>query len=111
MTYACIAPVILIPGLVFFSMGLLVYKHQLLYVYEQIFETGGLFWPKIYRRWIFAMFISQATLTGMFILKYSYAQVYAELALMLVTLIFKVKMKATYSGTESLAAHLPLELA
>lgn len=42
------------------------------------------------------MFMSQATLTGMFILKYSYAQVYAELALMLITLIFKVKMKATY---------------
>ena len=47
MTYACIAPVILIPGLIFFSMGLLVYKHQLLFVYEQIFETGGLFWPKV----------------------------------------------------------------
>lgn len=111
MTYACIAPMILIPALIFFSMGLLVYKHQLLYVYYPIFESGGLFWPKIYRRWIFALFISQATMLGMFILKYGYAQAYCQIALMIITFIFKMKMKSTYTTSDSVAAHLPLELA
>lgn len=110
MTYACIAPLILIPALIFFSMAFLVYKHQMLYVYIPAFESGGMFWPKIYRRWIFALFIAQATMTGIFILKFAYPQVYAELALMVLTYIYKMKMRSTYTW-DSVAAHLPLELA
>jgi hypothetical protein len=59
MTYAVIAPLILVPCLFFFAMGILVYRHQLLYVYETYFQTGGQFWPKAFRRYIFALFIAQ----------------------------------------------------
>ena len=111
MSYACLAPVILVPAMVFFGMAFVVYKHQLLYVYLPIFESGGLFWPKIYRRWIFAMFVSQATMVGMFLLKYAYAQMYCELALMALTMAFKMKMKNLYTTSTSVSAHLPLELA
>ena len=111
MSYACLAPVILLPAMVFFSMAFLVYKHQLLFVYLPIFESGGLFWPKIYRRWIFAMFLSQATMTGMFLLKYAYAQMYFQLALMVLTMAFKMKMENLYTTSTSVSAHLPLELA
>ena len=111
MTYACIAPIIVIPGIMFFCMGLVCYKHQLLFIYVQVFESGGMFWPKIYRRWIFAMFIAQSTLAGMFILKYAYPQLYCQFALMAITMVFKLKMKSTYTTAHSVAAHLPLELA
>ena len=79
-------------SMVFFGMGYLVYKHQLLFVYLPIYESGGLFWPKIYRRWIFAMFLSQMTMAGIFLLKYAHAQMYMELVLMGLTLAFKTNM-------------------
>jgi Calcium-dependent channel, 7TM region, putative phosphate len=47
MTYACIAPVILVPGLLFFACAQVTYRHQLLYVYEPEFESGGAFFPKV----------------------------------------------------------------
>lgn len=111
MTYGCIAPIIIIPGLIFFGMAFVVYKHQLLYSYIPIFDAGGLFWPKIYHRWIFALLLSQATLTGMFILKYAYRQVYCELALMLLTFIYAMRMDATYNTSRATTSLVPLELA
>lgn len=98
-------------SMVFFGMGYLVYKHQLLFVYLPIYESGGLFWPKIYRRWIFAMFLSQMTMAGIFLLKYAHAQMYMELVLMGLTLAFKTNMETHYTTSTSVSAHLPLELA
>ena len=46
-TYACIAPLSLVAGLCYFAGAAFVYKHQMLYVYEPIFETGGKWWPKV----------------------------------------------------------------
>jgi Calcium-dependent channel, 7TM region, putative phosphate len=43
----------------YFCLAHLVYKHQLLYVYEPAFETGGTFFPKIFRRFIFGVFVAQ----------------------------------------------------
>lgn len=40
--YANIAPLILVAGLCYFGMASFIYKHQLLYVYEPIYETGGM---------------------------------------------------------------------
>lgn len=48
-TYACIAPLSLVAGLCYFAGAAFVYKHQMLYVYEPIFETGGKWWPKVRR--------------------------------------------------------------
>jgi hypothetical protein len=67
--FAVVAPIVLIPCAVFFFLSRIVWTHQFLYVYESAFETGGLFWPKIFRRFVFGLIIAQATITGQFILK------------------------------------------
>ncbi len=108
LTYACLAPLILIAGILFFSMSYVVYKHQVLYVYEPSFETGGSFFPAAFRRFIFALFTAQATMIGMFLLKGGMMQVYAIGALMAATLYFKYKMREMW---EPVAASLPLEIA
>ncbi len=107
MTYACLAPLILIAGVLFFGMSYIVYKHQILYVYES-FETGGSFFPAAFRRFIFALFTAQATMIGMFLLKGGMMQVYAIGALMVGTFYFKFKMREMW---EPVAASLPLEIA
>ncbi len=108
LTYACLAPLILIAGVIFFSMSYVVYKHQILYVYETGFETGGSFFPAAFRRFIFALFTAQATMIGMFLLKGGMMQVYAIGALMVATFYFKYKMREMW---EPVAASLPLEIA
>ncbi|CAN0416813.1 unnamed protein product, partial [Laminaria digitata] len=90
MTYACIAPAVLIPALMFFAMAQLVYRHQLLYVYVPTFESGGSFFPKMFRRWIFALFTAQATMVGMCLLKQGFNQAYSVMFLMVLTYAYKV---------------------
>ncbi|KAH8075619.1 hypothetical protein JL721_1633 [Aureococcus anophagefferens] len=76
MTYCVMSPIILVPGLLFFGWASVVYRHQLLYVYEPIFESGGLLWPRIYRRTLFSIFIMQLTMVGLFFLKHAFSQGY-----------------------------------
>ena len=39
------------------------YKRQLLFVYEPEFESGGIFWPKVYRRMVSALYMQQVKQT------------------------------------------------
>ena len=75
---------------------------------KSVFETGGLFWPKIFRRFVFGLIIAQATITGQFILKEARHQAYATVALMFLTYTFLRKTRARYDGPSS---KLPLEVA
>jgi len=67
--FAVVAPLVLLPCALFCFFSRITWTHHHLYVYESVFETGGQFWPKIFRRFIFGLIISQATITGQFILK------------------------------------------
>ncbi|KAL9188190.1 hypothetical protein ACHAXT_006568 [Thalassiosira profunda] len=106
--FAVVAPVVLIPCAVFCFLSRIVWTHQFLYVYESAFETGGLFWPKIFRRFIFGLIIAQATITGQFILKDARHEAYATIVLMFLTYFFLRSTRARYDATSSF---LPLEVA
>lgn len=58
-TYACIAPLTLAAGLCYFAGASFIYKHQMLYVYEPSFETGGKWWPKMARCFVVALLFAQ----------------------------------------------------
>mmetsp|Transcript_7686 Transcript_7686/g.19090 ORF Transcript_7686/g.19090 Transcript_7686/m.19090 type:complete len:332 (-) Transcript_7686:300-1295(-) len=106
--FAVVAPIVLIPCAVFCFISRIVWTHQFLYVYESAFETGGLFWPKIFRRFVFGLIIAQATITGQFILKDARHEAYATIALMFLTYFFLRSTRARYDATSSF---LPLEVA
>ena len=73
-----------------------------------ISSSSGLFWPKIFRRFVFGLIIAQATITGQFILKDARHEAYATIALMFLTYIFLRSTRARYDATSSF---LPLEVA
>ena len=54
-TYACISPVVLPFGCVYFSAALLVYKKQMLYVYTPAYESGGTMFPSACRKFVIFM--------------------------------------------------------
>lgn len=64
LTYAIINPFILVVGIPYFFASYVTYKHQMLYVYEPNYETGGVLFPKIFRRFIFAIIIAQVGLAA-----------------------------------------------
>ena len=106
--FAVVAPIVLIPCALFFFLSRIVWTHQFLYVYESAFETGGMFWPKIFRRFVFGLIIAQATITGQFILKNARHEAYATIALMFLTYFFLRSTRARYDATSKC---LPLEVA
>eukprot|EP00611_Tribonema_gayanum_P022095 TRINITY_DN4374_c0_g1_i2.p1 TRINITY_DN4374_c0_g1~~TRINITY_DN4374_c0_g1_i2.p1 ORF type:complete len:303 (-),score=119.84 TRINITY_DN4374_c0_g1_i2:181-1089(-) len=107
-TFACINPFILVVSIPYYLAAHLTYKHQMLYVYEPVYETGGTFFPKVFRRFIFAIFTAQATMAGVLILKTAYYQAAAVVLLMVATWAFKSQQRGYF---EPVSNALPLEVA
>ena len=63
-TYAIICPVILPVGLLYFLGSLIVYKKQVLYVYQPVYESGGAMFPTALQRTLFGLVCGQLTLIG-----------------------------------------------
>ena len=107
-TYACIAPLILVAGVCYFAGAAYIYKHQMLYVYEPIYETGGKWWPKIARCFVVALLFAQSTMVGMMVLKSTYTEIYFLVFIIVLTSLYYWYISATY---EPLAAQLPFDMA
>jgi hypothetical protein len=106
--FAVVAPLVLLPCAAFCLFSRIMWTHHHLYVYESVFESGGQFWPKIFRRFVFGLIIAQMTITGQFILKEARHEAYATIALMFMTYFFLRSTRARYDPASST---LPLEVA
>ncbi|KAA8521212.1 hypothetical protein F0562_011881 [Nyssa sinensis] len=62
--YAVITPILLPFILVFFAFAYLVYRHQIINLYNQRYESAAAFWPHVHSRIIASLLISQFLLIG-----------------------------------------------
>lgn len=106
--FAVVAPIVLLPCAMYCLFSRIMWTHHHLYVYESVFESGGQFWPKIFRRFIFGLIIAQMTITGQFIVKEARHEAYATIALMFISYLFLRSTRARYDPPSST---LPLEVA
>lgn len=74
-TYACISPIILPVGAIYFFLALMVYKKQVLYVYTPIYESGGTFFPAACDRTLVGLLCGQLTFLGYIVIRKCYYQV------------------------------------
>ncbi|GAB2273385.1 hypothetical protein Dimus_008182 [Dionaea muscipula] len=65
LVYAVVTPILLPFILVFFLFAYLVYRHQVINVYNQRYESVGAFWPHVHSRIIASLVISQLLLMGL----------------------------------------------
>lgn len=65
LVYAVVTPILLPFILVFFGFSYLVYRHQIINVYNQEYESAAAFWPSVHGRIISAMVFSQLLLMGL----------------------------------------------
>ncbi|PIA58791.1 hypothetical protein AQUCO_00500611v1 [Aquilegia coerulea] len=63
--YAVVTPILLPFILVFFGFAYLVYRHQVINVYYQRYESVAAFWPFVHSRIVASLFISQLLLLGL----------------------------------------------
>ncbi|CAO3575199.1 unnamed protein product [Mortierella alpina] len=105
--YSCIKPLILVFGSVYFAIGYVVFKYQLLYVFFHPYESGGLTWPMVYNRITLGMVIFQLTMLGLFMLKQSYLLGALLAPLPIGTVWFWYWTTTSYKST---AKFVPLEL-
>ena len=63
-TYAVISPVILPFGALYFGFSLIVYKKQILYVYQPVYESGGAMFPGSLQKTLLSLALGQIILIG-----------------------------------------------
>ncbi|KAK6117017.1 hypothetical protein DH2020_049261 [Rehmannia glutinosa] len=65
MVYMVVTPILLPFILVFFAFAYFVYRHQVINVYNQKYESAAAFWPHVHGRIIASLLISQLLLMGL----------------------------------------------
>mmetsp|Transcript_9175 Transcript_9175/g.22503 ORF Transcript_9175/g.22503 Transcript_9175/m.22503 type:complete len:215 (-) Transcript_9175:918-1562(-) len=62
--YAVICPIIIPFGTLYFGFSLIVYKKQILYVYQPVYESGGGMFPGSLQKTFFSLILGQLTFIG-----------------------------------------------
>ncbi|XP_028217724.1 CSC1-like protein At4g02900 isoform X2 [Glycine soja] len=63
--YAPVTPFLLPFIVVFFAFAYMIFRHQIINVYAQQYESGGAFWPDVHGRVVMGLIISQILLMGL----------------------------------------------
>ncbi|XP_010539247.1 PREDICTED: calcium permeable stress-gated cation channel 1 [Tarenaya hassleriana] len=88
LVYASVTPMLLPFILIFFGLAYVVYRHQIINVYNQEYESGAAFWPDVHGRIIAALIISQLLLLGLLGTKHAAMSAPFLIALPVLTLGF-----------------------
>ncbi|PKI57380.1 hypothetical protein CRG98_022225 [Punica granatum] len=96
LVYAAVTPVLLPFILVFFALAYVVFRHQVINVYNQEYESGAAFWPDVHGRIITALVISQLLLMGLLATKEAAQSTPFLIALPVLTLYFHQYCKGRY---------------
>ncbi|KAK3037655.1 hypothetical protein RJ639_030432 [Escallonia herrerae] len=86
--YAVVTPILLPFILIFFAFAYFVYRHQIINVYNQQYESAAAFWPHIHSRIIASLLISQLLLLGLLSTKKAANSTPLLVALPILTLSF-----------------------
>lgn len=96
LVYAVVTPILLPFILVFFGLAYVVYRHQIINVYNQEYESAAAFWPDVHGRIIFAMIISQLLLMGLLSTKEAAQSTPLLITLPVLTIGFHLFCKGRY---------------
>ncbi|XP_052211251.1 CSC1-like protein At1g32090 isoform X1 [Diospyros lotus] len=88
LVYAVVTPILLPFILVFFAFAYFVYRHQVINVYNQQYESVAAFWPHVHSRIIGSLLISQLLLLGLLSTKKAANSTPLLVALPVLTLAF-----------------------
>ncbi|CAI9279902.1 unnamed protein product [Lactuca saligna] len=94
--YAVVTPLLTPFILVFFALAYVVYRHQIINVYNQEYESSAAFWPDVHGRVVSALVISQLLLMGLLSTKEAASSTPFLLALPILTIGFHMYCKGRF---------------
>lgn len=96
LVYAVVTPLLLPFILVFFGLAYVVFRHQIINVYNQEYESAAAFWPDVHGRIIYALVVSQLLLMGLMSTKGAAMSTPFIIALPIITIWFHFYCKGRY---------------
>ncbi|CAH8317211.1 unnamed protein product [Eruca vesicaria subsp. sativa] len=96
LVYAAVSPILLPFIILFFALAYVVYRHQVINVYNQTYESAGKFWPDVHRRVVTALVVSQLLLMGLLSTKQASKSTPLLLVLPVLTIGFHMHCKCRY---------------
>ncbi|XP_071721465.1 CSC1-like protein At1g32090 [Rutidosis leptorrhynchoides] len=94
--YAVVTPILLPFILIFFAFAYFVYRHQIINVYNQRYESAAGFWPHVHTRIIASLIISQLLLMGLLSTKKAVNSTPLLVVLPILTLTFHKYCKSRF---------------
>ncbi|RDX91402.1 Calcium permeable stress-gated cation channel 1, partial [Mucuna pruriens] len=88
LVYAAVTPAVLPFIIVFFGLAYVVFRHQIINVYNQEYESGAAFWPDIHFRIVLALIVSQIVLMGLLTTKKAASSTPFLIVLPILTIFF-----------------------
>ncbi|KAK9924501.1 hypothetical protein M0R45_032867 [Rubus argutus] len=96
LVYAVVSPILLPFIIVFFGLAYVVYRHQIINVYNQEYESAAAFWPDVHGRIITALIVSQLLLMGLLSTKEAAQSTPLLITLPVLTIWFHLFCKGRY---------------
>ncbi|XP_019435372.1 PREDICTED: calcium permeable stress-gated cation channel 1-like, partial [Lupinus angustifolius] len=106
LVYAVVTPTVLPFIIIFFGLAYVIFRHQIINVHNQEYESGAAFWPDIHFRIVFALIVSQIVLMGLLATKKAVSSTPFLIALPILTIWFHIYCKGRF---ESAFVKFPLE--
>ncbi|KAE9586515.1 putative calcium-dependent channel, 7TM region phosphate [Lupinus albus] len=106
LVYAAVTPSVLPFIIIFFGLAYIVFRHQIINVYNQEYESAAAFWPDIHFRIVFALIVSQIVLMGLLTTKKAVSSTPFLIVLPILTIWFHRYCKGRF---ESAFVKYPLE--
>ncbi|KAK1398987.1 Calcium-dependent channel [Heracleum sosnowskyi] len=98
LVYSAVTPVLLPFIVIFFAFSYVVFRHQIINVYDQKYESGATFWPDVHRRIIIALIIAQLLLMGLLSTKKATYSTYLMMLLPFLTMWFHLFCKGRFNS-------------
>lgn len=96
LVYAVVSPILLPFIIVLFALAYVVYRHQIINVYNQEYESAAAFWPDVHGRIIVAVIVSQLLLMGLLSTKEAAQSTPLLVTLPILTIWFHLFCKGRY---------------
>ncbi|KAE8672097.1 CSC1-like protein [Hibiscus syriacus] len=106
LVYSPITPLILPFIIIFLAFAYVVFRNQIINVYDQKYESAAAFWPDVHKRMIISLVISQLLLLGLLSTKKIGKSYFAVLPLPVLTIWFYTFCKGRF---ESAFVKFPLQ--
>eukprot|EP00026_Physarum_polycephalum_P003384 Phypoly_transcript_03395.p1 GENE.Phypoly_transcript_03395~~Phypoly_transcript_03395.p1 ORF type:complete len:819 (+),score=48.98 Phypoly_transcript_03395:115-2457(+) len=108
LVYSTIAPFIMIWGVLYFCLGYISNKYNIIYVYIPIWEGGGKHWEEVFHRIYAALILYQVVLAGVFGIFKFIPGVVVSAVCIVASVVVMVYIKDEFAKS---CQHLPLRIA